>query len=91
MKTRTQVEKQIVEMIAYMWYEECLSVETETATSGETVFNLKQGTEFNPEACTVFFAHLSAKCKQYAEIKIGSFHHIVWNFDNIVINFWDCV
>lgn len=90
MKTRTQIEKKIVEKIAYMWYEEYLKIETEIAKSGETVFHLKQGKEFNPEACTIFFEYISTKCKQYAEMKIGSFHHIIWNFDNIVINFWDC-
>ena len=90
MKTRTQAEKKIVEMIACMWYEACLKVETETATSGETVFNLTKGEEFNPEACSIFFAHISTQCKQYTEMKIGRFWHIVWNFENICIMFWDC-
>ena len=83
-------EKIIIDMMAYMHIKECLSVETETATSGETVFNLKKGKEFNSEACSVLFAHISTQCKQYTEMKIGRFWHIVWNFDNICIMFWDC-
>lgn len=90
MKTRTQEEKQIVELIAYMWYEEYFAVETEIATSGETVFHLKRGKEFNSEACNVFFKYISKRCKQYNEMKIGSFHHIILNFENICIMFWDC-
>lgn len=90
MKTRTNIEKQVVELIAQMWYEGYFIIETEIARSGETLFILEKGREFEAEACKVFFKFISKNCKQFSEIKTQNFHHIIWNFENICIMFWDC-
>ena len=90
MKTKTRTEKEIIGLIEFVEKEKCFIVDKEIAESGEEVFHLSRGDKFNAMACSIFFAEISKYCLQYTEMKIGRFWHIVWNFENIVIMFWDC-